>query len=285
MKKPRNRWLVGCSISCGVVVVLGILVLGGSIWSLNRHYGKAHDSRMALEQKHGDRDAFDPGTGSIIATTRMRRFVAVRRALQDQCAHFRANNEDLVGLARFDSVENVPRSEILAQGWRTTRSMLGAAKGLGDFALTRNRALLNNCMGFGEYTWIYVLVYYAGLGKDPVLHMDRDSGRPGRLGDRLQASVMAMMERRAAALLSQADDPETSDSLKPVLLAEAAAWRAEIDVMAAEPGRPPFVDGAPAFISRVVAPFADELDSLFCPDTDALELMRIKARGAGYEDS
>ena len=54
--------------------------------------------------------------------------------------------------------------------------------------------------------------------------------------------------------------------------------------MKANPGSPPFADGTPTFISDLIEPARSELEPLWCRDTDALELLKIKQHGAGYED-
>ena len=267
MEKSGISFKKGCGIGCLVVVVLGLLLGGGATVGLNCHYGKAFEKRQVLEDTYGDRQNYNPGPGPVVPADAMERFLSVRRSLLGMCEKFTRNNEQMQGLSRFDGVEDVPNTEILAQSLRTTWSMFGAAKGLGDFAIARNEALLEQKMGFAEYTWIYVMTFYAGLGMDPVLGMGEND--QGQLSTATSEAVLAMMARRAEAVAG-------TD--------EADIWLREIEIMKANPGSPPFADGAPTFISDLIEPARAELEPLWCRDTDALELLKIKQHGAGYED-
>jgi len=267
MEKSGISYKKGCGFGCLVIVVVGLLVIGGTTVGLNWHYGKAFEKRQRLEDTYGDRQNYNPGSGPVVPPEAMARFLAVRRSLLGMCEKFTSNNHQMRGLEQFDGVEDVPKTEILAQGLRTTLSMFGAAKGLGDFAIARNEALLEQEMGFAEYTWIYVMTFYAGLGKNPVLGLGEN--REGRMSSATSAAVMAMMARRAEAVDGTA---------------EAELWLREITIMKSDPGRAPFADGTPAFISDLVEPFRSELEPLWCKDTDALELLKIRQHGAGYED-
>jgi hypothetical protein len=267
MEKSGLSFKKGCGIGCLVVVVLGLLVIGSTTVGLNCHYGKAFEKRQQLEATYGDRQNYNPGPGAVVPPEAMERFIAVRRSLQGICEKFTRNNVQMRGLERFDGVEDVPKTEVLAQGLRTTLSMFGAAKGLGDFAIARNEALLEQEMGFAEYTWIYVMTFYAGFGEKPVLGMGENHS--GRLSAATSEAVLAMMARRAEAVDGTA---------------EAELWLREMEIMKADPGRTPFADGAPAFISDLVEPLRSELEPLWCKDTDALELLKIREHGAGYED-
>ena len=267
MEKSGISFKKGCGIGCLVVVLLGLLLVGGASVGLNCHYGKAFEKRQLLEDTYGDRQNYNPGSGPVVPPDALARFISVRRSLLGMCEKFTHNNEQMQGLSRFDGVEDVPKTEILAQGLRTTFSIIGAAKGLGDFAIARNEALLEQKMGFAEYTWIYVMTFYAGLGMDPILGMGEN--RRGGLSAATSEAVLAMMARRAEAV-SGTDEAET--------------WLREIETMRASPGSPPFAGGAPAFLSDLIEPVRSELEPLWCRDTDALELMKIKQYGAGYED-
>lgn len=267
MEKSGISYKKGCGIGCLVIVLLGLLLVGGAGIGLNCHYGKAFEKRQLLEDTYGDRQNYNPGSGPVVPADALERFISVRKSLLGMCEKFTRNNEQMQGLSRFDGVEDVPKSEILAQGMRTTFSMFGAAKGLGDFAIARNEALLEQEMGFAEYIWIYVMTFYAGLGMDPVLGMGEN--RKGGLSAATTEAVLAMMARRAEAVAGTG---------------EAATWLREIEKMKANPGRPPFAGGAPVFISDLIEPARPELESLWCKDTDALELLKIKQHGAGYED-
>jgi hypothetical protein len=264
----------GCAMGCGSLLFVVILAGTGVFISFDRHFNKAADLRVTMEEKYGKRSEWNPGSAPALNKERLERFLTVRRALQDVCADMTATNQGMASLPKLDGEDDVPDGEVIKAGWQTTRSMFGMVGNLGDFAIARNKALLSAEMGMGEYTWIYTLVYYGVLGKDPILGMGDD--RPGNMPPGARKDLIGMMRAHAEAQ----DAAGSTGHAVP-----AAQWKREASLLESEPERMPFAGQAPEILETVVAPHAEELAGLFCRANDALELMRIKRHGIGYGDN
>ncbi len=278
-----NRFKKGCGIGCLSVLVVSALALGGTWYGLERHYSRAWEKRQQLELQHGPRSDFHPGAGPVFTAAELERFLAVRQALAPVCIQATTNNARMLSLQQFDDQEEVPKGLILKQALVSISGTFGTSKGLGDFALARNQALLAADMGYGQYTWLYVMTYYAGLGQKPILGMG--DNRPGNLAHGAREAILGMMASRADSLRVRAAGLAGDQaSLRAGILSEVEVWLAEREAMITDRSRLPFAGGAPACISRVIEPYREDLLAYFCPATDALEMLRIKEHGVGYED-
>ena len=103
----------------------------------------------------------------------------------------------------------------------------------GDYITRRNKVLLANEMGLGEYTWIYVTTYHSWLGHEPA-RLFSTAERPGVYEKRVNLQVREMIERRVAdgmppdlesweAEIEQLYCP-ASGELEVVLTVETGAW-------------------------------------------------------------
>ncbi len=255
--------------------------MGGTWFGLDRHYSHAWDKREQLEQQFGPRAEYQPGAGPTVSKADLDRFLAIRRALVPQCTQATNNNARIAALEQFDGVENAPKSAILKQSLVSISGMFHTAKGLGDFALARNQALLDQGMGYGQYTWIYVMTYYAGLAQTPILGMSENS--PGNMPSGARDAVLRMMAAKVDSLQARANaavDPQGQAHWR----ATAQLWSDEHAAMTTDRSRLPFAAGSPADLTTAIEPKRDTLLDYFCPATDALELMLIKEHGVGYED-
>ena len=60
-----KKWLVGCGVGCGAVVLLGILLtVGGSLYMM-KPFNKAVDAQKALEAEYGTRETYIPLKGTV----------------------------------------------------------------------------------------------------------------------------------------------------------------------------------------------------------------------------
>ena len=60
MAGTGRKWLIGCGVGCGAVVLLGILLsVGGSLYMM-RPFNKAVEAQKALEVEFGSRDSYIP---------------------------------------------------------------------------------------------------------------------------------------------------------------------------------------------------------------------------------
>ena len=159
--KGMPNWLIGCGVGCGVVLlVLIALGVGGAFFLSNTVSGfeEAVKAGAALEELYGEAEEFRPAADGSIPESRMRAFLAVRDSTMPQRDRVaEAFNALPMSDAKARELEDQPFSEKLGSIFRITSSAMGLGARIGDFFAARNQAMLGEEMGFGEYSYIYVL--------------------------------------------------------------------------------------------------------------------------------
>jgi len=259
----------GCAFGCGGILLLGALGILLIFGAMNRQHGGAANARTALIESYGPREGYEPGAGAAIAEDRLEAFLRIRRTLIPECRKLMEADLAMQGKRVLAGRGAVPKRKLAA--------IVGRFYGAGNqilnqssFAKRRNEALLAEGMGFGEYAWIYSLTYYACLGREPILGKWRDE--PGHLPPAARKAVADMMRRRAEALTAAGYDDR------------AELWQADADRLADSSYAVPFAGQAPPELAACVAARRDELEALFSPYSDPLEMMWLKEYGWGYED-
>lgn len=261
--------LKGTAIGCGVLVLLAIagVFIGGSL--LMRPFSRAVDTRSELEAEHGSIETFVPTPSGVVPADRMEVFLEVRRKLMPVCAKFDRVETQFHKMEAFDDQEEVSRTEVLKEAFKTTRSALSMGPLIGEFFTMRNGALLEEDMGLGEFTYIWVVSYHdhiVGGGSQSELF------GPSLVNSRVRADLLAMLVNQNSALKNE--DP-SSEELAPL--------EEEIAAMESDPRRLPWQDGLPEVITASVAPFRAELDALWCGSTAPLELLINVKHGMAVE--
>jgi hypothetical protein len=269
MSLPTKKWLLGCGIGCGGLVVLVIVGVVGSSFVFMGKFREAIADREILDERHGEQAAFIPPLDGAVAPERLQAFLTVRSAVMEVCAEFEATALHFQHMDQLE--EDTPKREVLVEVMKLSGDVFKMVPRLGDFFHARNTTLLAVDMGLGEYTYIYVLAYGERLGTGGVEEGESFFGDtvqnqriPGVLGQMLRNQLAAVVAAEAAG-------------------EELGEWRqrleAEIERLDAEPDRLPWQDGLPPAIAASLAPFRDPLDDLFCTATVGLELNRNRQEG------
>ena len=270
MDKKGKQWLIGCgAFGCGAVVLaIGLAIAGGTIFMRDTMSGfeTALESRAGLEERFGDMDDFTPSPDGAVPPGRMQAFLAVRDALAPE----RERLAETFGALPMDpekarELEEQTGMEKARSVFKITRSAFGLGAGMGDFFAARNHALLDQGMGMGEYTYVYVLAYHVWLGHES--DRELESMRLDVSSSRVRKNLLDMLRNQLAAL------PESAEE----------SWRqalaAEVEAMESQPRRLPWAEGLPAPITASLEPYRERLEATFDPLTDALELARTQRRG------
>ncbi len=266
MAGSGKKWLIGCGVGCGAVILLGILLsVGGSLYMM-RPFNRAIDVQKELVAEYGKREAYIPGPQGI-TPARMEAFLDVRRAVLPMCEEFRKIADSFAAMDELDKGGEEPsKGEMFKAVGNLTGDIFGMVGNMGRFTQLRNQALLDQGMGLGEYIWIYVLVYNSWKGHLPNQDIDGQSDR-GFSGS--ERKIMLRLVRNHAEALAEAG-----------LTEKALLWEREGGLMErTETGIPFKDDGLPEDMIRVFLPFEQELDSLYCEATSSFELNRIKKKG------
>jgi len=261
-----KKWLVGCGVGCGAVVLLGILLsVGGSLYMM-RPFNQAIDVQKELVAEYGPREAYIPGPQGI-TSDRLEAFLAVRRAVMPMCEEFRKIADSFAAMDELDKGGQEPsKGEMFKAVGNLTGDIFGMVGNMGRFTQLRNQALLDQGMGLGEYIWIYVLVYNSWKGHRPNQDIDGQSERGFSTSER---KVILRLVRNHAEALAEAG-----------LTDQALLWEKEAGLMERTETGVPFKDGGlPQEMIRGFLPYEKKLDNLYCEATSSFELNRIQKKG------
>ncbi len=259
---------IGC-----LVLVVGVTILLSGLWVAMMNLTKqAVETRQVLDDTYPSQETFTPNLNGAIPANRIERFLAVRRMLMPQCETFSEYRAAFQGMDELENAEEEPPAgEAMDRVGAVSSALWGMARTVGEYAIDRNQVLMENEMGHGEYTWIYVITYYSWLGNQPedfpVKHGDRTKIFHGRVLEQIRA----MIERHVAEL----------EALNPPV--GGGPWRAELDSLNRDENRIPFQDGLPSELQESLEPFRAELEQVFCPATGELEIMWTVKTGAWYD--
>ena len=292
MSGNGSKWLMGCGIGCGAVVLL-LVALGtfGYLFMKSRMHGfaEAESTSDELARKYGRIADYCPDPGGP-AADRIRVFLDAR----ERAAAARRNLEvsftglsDGIRQAR-EGQDSIPQIfDIIIRG-------VSIVPQLGEFHAARTQTLLDAGMGPGEYVYIYVLAYYSWLGKSPAdgpgfrIQGDRgivrEDSRDGRDVREERRDELTRYVRRTflAMLRNQRSKPDEGRAEAP-----PDAWRkaldAEISALEENPSRIPWQDGLPKAIEDTLRPFRQRLEDSYSPLVNPLEL-GLWARSGRQED-
>jgi len=266
MAGTGRKWLIGCGIGCGVVLVLGIvLTVAGSFFAM-RPFNQAVKAQKELTTAFGERDTFMPPPETF-ADDRLAVFLAVRGDLMPMCADFERVGERFAAVEEMDKQEDVSGKEAVRTVLPVLGSVFGMVGDLGRYLELRNTALVERGMGLGEYTWYYVLVYNSWLGQRP----NRDFAGADTTGayDHSDRYVLSTLLAHQAAALREAGRGD-----------EADVWDQQADAVMDSPDGVPFGRGGlPAPLAARLEPWRERLEAVYCEATGTFELGRIRKRG------
>jgi hypothetical protein len=272
-----RKWLVGCGLGCGGLIVLSIAgpLLFGMV--LTRPMDRALEIQKELVKQHGEAAAWAPPAGPP-TPERLEAFLAVRRAVMPQCAKFTKAAEDFAHMDKMGKDSDKPdKGELFRAVAKVSGTVFGMIGDIAELHRLRDEALLAQEMGLGEYDWIYTLAFQTWLG-NPVTdsidgkHASRSEADGEDRAKVRQLDMLAGLVRREADALEKAGQA-----------AEAAIWRAEAERMERAEDPVPFSAGglpeawAAAFDAR-----GDDLRAAWCAPMAEHDLSEVKKSGFSY---
>jgi len=281
-RSTAQKWLIGCGIGCGVIIILAIIVGVGSFFFIKgivNEFEAMDEVADLLEERFGKMREYSPEPDGAILPDRIEVFLKVRDAY--------APAREKIGktLATLSSQKDKPEIEVKRPGnvLSVIRTGIGFIPQIAEFFKFRNQALLDGGMGLGEYYYMYVVIYYSWLGKAP------EDGPPFRISgnderdhfweedeedtremrrEQIRKRVnhlMLSMLRNQLDKLNERAAPETPDSWREAL-------EAEIQTMESDRYRLPWQDGLPDVLDSSLRAFRDRLEASYSPMANALEL-------------
>ncbi len=253
-------------LAIGAIIVLlaaAFLVLVGATY-------RGYDAELAianeLDRRYGSYDGYHVPADGRLPADRMQRFLAVRRAVSIHCAEV----TDIAG--RFASVgawakgPDPAKGQLFLRIGRALRRAPSVGLVFGRYVRSRSQGLLEQEMGLGEYSWIYVASYLGlGLAERPVPVLQR-STTYNPFEDRVYPAI-----RRAIARHVEASR------------ATSGPWVEELARLKESPSRVPFHGNLPSELAASIEPFRAALAATACPAAAELDLTTTVKRGVIYE--
>ncbi|MBN1272080.1 MAG: hypothetical protein JXB26_07380 [Candidatus Aminicenantes bacterium] len=274
----KKKWLLGCGIGCGaVLIIIVILVVTGALYikGLVQGFKEADVLMDRIIETYGDVEEYCPEPDGSISPKKLEVFLSVRETFKPAMMEIEQALEEMTRGRKTGDVEvKVPKKNVF--------KMIGLGFGLipklADFIKVRNQALLDEGMGMGEYFYLYVTVYYSWLGKDldagPNIQIHdedvqwEDEGddefRRDMLIHRIHRLIFPMLRNqleKLRAMERSTVDEEWLSSLEK-----------EVNALQENRYRLPWQDGLPAVTKKSLEPFRRRLEDSYNPMTHSLEL-------------
>ncbi|MGB2907347.1 MAG: hypothetical protein WBB73_09600 [Candidatus Aminicenantaceae bacterium] len=277
-----KKWLIGCGIGCGAVIVIAALLITGGVLYVRNLVEGFKDSEAMLEvltERHGRITEYCPQPDGHIPEERIEAFLGAREALasvRDEIEHSIRILEDEGEEIDIESTGNV---------FQKLKMVFGLIPQLADYFKSRNQSLLDAGMGMGEYYYIYSLVYFAWLDKSladgPSFPITGEEGdfeiRPQDRNDeetqemrqdislrRLHRMLLPMLRNQYQKLKEEAD-PEITKEWEEALAAE-------LEAMEADRYRLAWQDGLPEVIASSLQPYRARLEKSYSRLLNTIEI-------------
>ncbi len=290
MASTSQKWLIGCGVGCGVMILAFALLGAGGFFLIKNIVRDVQQTEAVMESvtaQYGSVREYRPAADGTITPRRLESFLMVRDLMAPQ----RTEMEN--SLALLTEMEDRRWSVSPLKIVKAIRTGLGLLPGIFDYLTRRNEALLEAGMGLGEYTYIYAVVYYSWLGKSPadgppfVLmgHGDeededldefevRDRRREGTLRY-LNRQLLAMLRHQQADLAEEIAEGEAAWA-EGGWGADRDAWRqtlaAEIAALESDFYRLAWSDGLPENLTASLRPYRERLAASYSFMCNPLEM-------------
>ena len=267
--KSRERRGPGRAIV--ILVILAVIIVAAI--RLYQPVREAKRTEQTLNDRYGDSIAFVPPRDGSVPPERMEAFLRVRDEVFKHCPEFQGRISDFRRLESLEQDESQPKAIMAWNSISGLKNLVQFGPAFLRFMETRNRALLQEEMGLGEYFYIYVLAYTEQLrhAKDTI-PAELDEVHVGR---RAQKELAEILGNQLDLIMSGPDGPadkEMADSLRD-------------QIARLNDGRQylPWESGLPPAIAASLEPWAEPLSRRYCEGIASIELMQ-KNKGFNLEN-
>ena len=279
-----KKWLVGCGIGCGVIILIVIVLgVGGYMFFKNivGEFQAQEELMDTLTERYGQIRDFCPEPDGSIPSGRIETFLSVRDSFAPYREKLEASLRELQG--------RVGQSEVEVKKPKNIFEMMKLGFGLipqvAEFLKYRNQALLDAEMGMGEYYFIYAVAYFSWLGKKPEDGPDFEVMGPedseSRWGDMDREEILEERRdstlRRLHRMLLPMLENQREKLVAKGLSRTMPEWRdlldTEIQAMEEDRFRLPWEDGLPDMTRSSLEPYRDRLEQSYNAMTNPFELI------------
>ena len=284
-RSTASKWLIGCGIGCGVVIILAIILgVSGFFFVRNIVEGfKETETLMdAITERYGKAEEFCPDPEGVIRSGRLEAFLTVRRAMVPAAEEL----EKSLNILSYDRREKEFQEEPAPGTLTKIRTGFRMVPQIAEFYRSRNQALLDAEMGLGEYYFIYTISYFSWLGKSPAdgppfqIVSDEGEGRSivyrRRRRETIEDRLDYMLKRISRQILPMLQNQYAKLTERDITRAQES-WRkllaSEIDAMESDRFRLPWQDGLPEVLKGSLSPFRGRLEDSYNATLNAFEIV------------
>jgi len=284
MASGTRKWLVGCGIGCGFL----ILAAGGigtcsyvGIQKIKDRGERLDAGFDALYAEYGRPADFVPPADGVVPAGRLEAFLAVRETMA-------ASRDELADVL----VELDAATEGVGGVIKKINAGFSVLPRMFDFIEERNGALADEGMGVGEYLYIYSLAYYSWLDRSPadgpsftvsddddedededgVTFRWKGSGHhddPEDVRARRERQIRRYLNRIQGRMVANQLDAARARGLDAGWLAQLEAEHAALDESS---GRLVWEEGLPEAVAAALEPFRGRLEASYSPIMNVVEV-------------
>lgn len=227
---------------------------------------------QALNERYDWANKYTPPIDGSVSPQRLQAFIRVRQAVQPNCADYQGILDDLIGLETIEANQKMSPVKKVSKGIGGVINIFSVGPKLLEFLETRNRSLLAEEMGLGEYIYLYLAAYGEQLANEsasPYSGMDE-----AYISPRARDEFVQILGNQLVAL--EAAGQETSSE---GLIADL---RGEIEALKDGSHSSPWPNGPAGKTRESLAPYQEQLADLYCSGIVEIELQQ-KNRGFNFE--
>ncbi len=276
--RGKIRWFWRIMLGAAALLVVAAAVVSAWIIPIERNFGRSNRTEAEIDQTFPTAETFTPPLNGTIQADRLKVFLAVRGGLAPLGARLSEHRRRMQRMEDYKKKGDVHAGAFIRDVGAAMRGFAPMLRDMAAYVEKRNALLLENSMGLGEYTWLYVVCYVGELGEWPSKVVP-DASKPDLFHTRVYPQVREMIRRRVERAESAMQDG-AHDTCDP---ADIQVWRHELVALQADAKRIPFQDGLPMGLKRSLAPLRAELAALSCPASAEPDITRTIRRGLTYD--
>jgi len=270
--KPRSPKSSGKGKGCLLIGLTTAFVIVSGFYFLTAGIRDAKQLEQTLIDRFGWAEDYTPPLDGSIDPQRIEAFIRVREAVQTDCADYQAVLVSIRNLDKLETEGGESAPEAASTGLQGLKSALGAGPKMIEFSTNRNRSLIDEEMGLGEYLYIYLTVYGTQLAKESV--SDFSNTEEAYVSERARGEYRQILANQLLAL--EAGELESNHA---ELVADL---REEIKALDDGSHTSPWPNGPVGKTRLSLAPYLQHLDNLYCSGIVKIELLQ-KNRGFQLE--
>ncbi|MDH5706741.1 MAG: hypothetical protein OEZ45_12060 [Candidatus Aminicenantes bacterium] len=277
-----KKWLIGCGIGCGAILLIVILLIMGGFFFIKNIAEDFKDSAAlmdTLKEEYGEIEEYCPDSDGSIKQERLKAFLAAREAMLPAREELERSIRFLQDRGGREEGGEEERRSV----FKKVTTGFGLIPRISDFHRARVQALMDVDMGIGEYYYIYTITYFSWLGK-PLLDGPDFQIREDDQGYRFrewedeetqeirQDMTIRWLHRIILPMLKNQYGKLIEEDKSRIHSPWQRALEAEIKAMEENRYRMVWEDGLPDVLKKSLEPFRHQLETSYSPLTNSLEV-------------